>query len=202
MSLLNRIFYANRTSKGRVGFHTLYEEVIGPRREDPISLLEIGILDGRSIMAWLAYCPNAHITGIDTFERHRPEEVPALLDVRVRHYHRNSADRVPEDMGMFDFIIDDGCHWHCAQRMTFSRYWPTLRPGGTYFIEDVWPFDMMSDEDKQHPWLLEYPGAWTDDAYEGLLEQVSVGEVHHHDFRGIEGLDNSDHYVLEIKKPL
>lgn len=179
----------------------MYEEVIGPRRKDPIRLLEVGIFLGRSIEAWLDWLPNATITALDTFERRPPEEVPVLKDPRVRWFRKNSTGKAPQDIrtdGGFDFIVDDGCHWHCAQQITFFRYWPMLKPGGSYFIEDVWPFDMMSDEDKQHPWIRKHPGAWTDGAFRSLLDEVEkAGAVRRHDFRRGE---NSDRYVLEIRK--
>ena len=198
---LQAIFNRSGTAKGRVGFHTAFEKTMGPRRHEQIRILEIGIHYGYSLQAWLDWCPKAEVTGMDTFERLQPESVPVLQNPRVNWHRRNSTDRVPARFGTFDFIIDDGCHWHAAQRTTFSRYWPQLKAGGSYFIEDVWPFDLLTDEDKQHPWLLEYPGCWSDEQYDALLETISVGDVHHHDFRGIEGLINSDHYILEIRKP-
>jgi hypothetical protein len=39
--------------------------------------------------------------------------------------------------GHFDVIIDDGGHHNCQIKNTFDALWPTLNPGGLYFIEDL-----------------------------------------------------------------
>ena len=204
---LREIFDRNRTAKGRVGFDKLYEEVIGPRRMETLDLLEIGIDRGYSLESWLEWLPHALVTGVDTFERFPRDTINALEHARARCFQRSSAGPPPKGIGTFDFIIDDGCHWHAAQTMTFSRYWPLLREGGSYFIEDVWPFDVMSEKDKQHPWILSHPGAWTDAAFAELWATVAraaciepSANIYRHDFRGIEGLDNSDHYIIEVRK--
>ena len=199
MSELKDIFDRCETGKGRDGFHTLYEAVIGPRRNEPLQLLEIGIDRGHSIRAWLEWCPHAHITGIDTFERRESEDVPVLLDRRVSWVRCSSVDPPPDGIGPFDFIIDDGCHWHAAQRATFENYWPMLKPGGVYFIEDVFAFDVMTEKERLHPWIQKHPGAWSSEQYAELLEAISVGEVRHHDFRHTGG--KGDHYVLEVRRP-
>jgi hypothetical protein len=170
---------------------------------EALQLFEVGIFLGRSMEAWVEWLPNATITGMDTFERLPPEDVPILTHERVRWYRGSSAGKLPPKLHgrseLYDFVIDDGCHWHCAQQMTFYRCWPLLKPGGSYFIEDVWPFDLMSDEEKRHQWIVGHPGAWTDDAFAGLLRQVSVGDVRRHDFRDDETL-RPDRYVIEVRK--
>ncbi len=194
---LNKIFRRLKVAKGDREYSPLYGTVIGPRRLEPLHLFEVGIFKGKSLTAWVEWMPNATITGMDTFERIPPEALEILNHERVRWFRQSSTGLPPDAIGPFDFIIDDGCHWHCAQRMTFRRYWPLLKPGGSYFIEDVWPFDLMSAEDKRHPWILDHPGAWTDEQYLGLLREIHVGNVRHHDFRGDE---NTDRYVLEVRK--
>ena len=36
-----------------------------------------------------------------------------------------------------DVIIDDGDHYHLANQKTLLLFWPYVRPGGFYVIEDV-----------------------------------------------------------------
>jgi hypothetical protein len=197
MTDLKTIFDRAGTGKGKDGFASVYSKVIGPRREEPLNLLEIGIDQGHSHQAWLEWLPNATITGIDTFERFAPEDIEVLKDPRMRHYRRNSTWGPPKDMGKLDFIIDDGCHWHAAQTATFLRYWPLLKKGGSYFIEDVWPFAHMRPEWKKHPFLLGFPGAWSNDLYDLLITTIRVGRVTEWDLRGGE---NNDNFVLQIDK--
>ena len=37
----------------------------------------------------------------------------------------------------FDVIIDDGGHTNCQIWTSFQKLWPTVKPGGLYFIEDM-----------------------------------------------------------------
>ena len=39
----------------------------------------------------------------------------------------------------FDIIIDDGWHWDEAQRKTLVNFFPYLKEGGIYIIEDIYP---------------------------------------------------------------
>jgi len=39
--------------------------------------------------------------------------------------------------GDFDIIIDDGGHSNCQIWTSFEKLWPTVKPGGLYFIEDM-----------------------------------------------------------------
>ena len=44
---------------------------------------------------------------------------------------------IKESGGDFDVIIDDGGHLNCEIYTTLEKLWPTLKPGGLYFIEDL-----------------------------------------------------------------
>jgi hypothetical protein len=39
--------------------------------------------------------------------------------------------------GNFDVVVDDGGHQNCQIWNSFQKLWPTIKPGGLYFIEDV-----------------------------------------------------------------
>lgn len=44
---------------------------------------------------------------------------------------------IQESGGEFDVIIDDGGHKNCQIYTSFMKLWPTVKPGGLYFIEDM-----------------------------------------------------------------
>ena len=44
---------------------------------------------------------------------------------------------IQESKGNFDVIIDDGGHTQCQIWTSFEKLWPTVKPGGLYFIEDL-----------------------------------------------------------------
>lgn len=107
-----------------------YERVIGGLRDLPIKLLEIGVCGGGGLKVWASWAPLAIITGIENDPTNVYNEPPRITTVccDVKEY---DPDR------LFDVIIDDGSH--CAEDINpaFHRLFPSLRPGGLYFIEDV-----------------------------------------------------------------
>lgn len=44
---------------------------------------------------------------------------------------------IEESGGNFDVVIDDGGHQNCHIWNSFQKLWPTVKPGGLYFIEDM-----------------------------------------------------------------
>lgn len=44
---------------------------------------------------------------------------------------------IKETGGDFDVVIDDGGHQNCQIWNSFQKLWPSVKPGGLYFIEDM-----------------------------------------------------------------
>lgn len=44
---------------------------------------------------------------------------------------------IEQSGGDFDVVIDDGGHTNCQIWTSFLKLWPTVKPGGLYFIEDM-----------------------------------------------------------------
>lgn len=144
---------------------------------------------GASIKAWLDWLPEAEILALDTFQRVSPREIEALQHPRVRWFHGDSTTE--KGMPLCDVIIDDGCHTHDSQCRTFQNLISRLKPGGKYFIEDVWPFDVMTDTERMHPWLSRE--GYSEEAWERLMDALSPYSVKRHDFR-----PGPDSYLIEV----
>jgi len=180
---MRKCFDRHGCDKGiRHGYERVYEPAFKDIRNEPIRLLEIGILRGASLAAWLDYFPNATIFGIDTFDRVPSVDVPILQHSRVDWYPHDSTeplDLAPANMwDHFDIIIDDGLHTHTAQRQTFENFMPYA---DRYFIEDVWAFDHMTPEQKQHKWLKR--GGYSEQEYGKLLTVLKPYTTEFHDQR-------------------
>ena len=131
-----------RTSSDKVnhhGYEVVYEESLPQYRDRNITLLEIGVEDGHSMVGWSRYFkhPEARFIGV----KFRATLKEKLADPRMKIV---SADQSKlEDLqavakhGPFDIIVDDGSHAVNHQELTFETLWPHLRPGGTFFIEDI-----------------------------------------------------------------
>lgn len=122
-----------------IGF---YEKFFEGKRQD-VSLLEIGMMTGGSMHLWQQYFEKYSLVGIDiskSWNQQRPFQAALETDDRIELiFGVNSRIDPPPELAdrSFDFIIDDGDHSVLAQIDTFVNYWPLVKPGGTYFIEDV-----------------------------------------------------------------
>lgn len=129
-----------------------YEEALQAYRDQPISLLEVGIWFGGSLRAWHEYFPKAEVfIGIDKSPDPCPQggqhkhlaqylsKLPYKVEnIKLLYGDAYSAQMI-EQLGdrRFDIIIDDGSHTLDAQKAFLARYLPLLKPGGLAVIEDV-----------------------------------------------------------------
>jgi 8-demethyl-8-alpha-L-rhamnosyltetracenomycin-C 2'-O-methyltransferase len=129
-------------------FGAVYERYFDPLRFEPIKILEIGIggealeLGGASLLTWKEYFPNAHIFGIDLYDK------AELASDRIMTFACDQADQdrlrqISSEYGPFDIIIDDGSHMSLPTLRSFFVLFHAMKPGGYYAIEDIqtsyWP---------------------------------------------------------------
>ena len=145
MSYLKQLFDKYGCDKGyRHAYHTLYEPEFEAIRHLELNILEVGVLRGESIEAWVEYFPNSLIWGLDTFERVPPQQIPVLSNHRVHTIQGDSQDpKILSEFGInppvFDIIIDDGEHSAAGVFNTFQVLSTLLRHTGLYYIEDFVP---------------------------------------------------------------
>jgi len=132
----------------------VYQAYLHPLRKKKINLLEIGLgvtgpnwdakivhggnTGGASMKMWKEYLPKARITGIDI------NPASWLDDKQVKTYvvdqgsHESLSNFLKTHPDpKFDVIIDDGSHRADHQQVTLEMLWPSVKPGGLYFIEDL-----------------------------------------------------------------
>jgi hypothetical protein len=148
MKSLSELFTEYGSDKTKGGFADLYEVLFKHIRLTARGVLEIGIgppspatpgqKPGASLLAWRDWFEFATITGVDI----QPNNT-LIEGERITTFICDSTDRsrVMTLMGglhiFFDVIIDDGCHKPAAQVETFINFWPWLKKGGYYVIEDI-----------------------------------------------------------------
>jgi hypothetical protein len=133
---------------GEHDYTPVYQELMRPWRGRPVRLLEIGVggysglLGGESLRMWESYFRRGRIYGIDVYDK------TALSGGRVQVFQCSQVDApklsaLAQELGPFEFIIDDGSHLNAHQIETFRILWPHLRDGGSYIVEDTqtsyWP---------------------------------------------------------------
>lgn len=148
-NLLARLARKHGTDKLAHGYLSAYEHLLGPRRLDPLVVLEIGIggsanpgSGGASLRMWKEYLPKAKICGIDVWDKssHAEERI------EIRQGRQDDHDfllRVARELGPFDLIIDDGSHINRHIIRSFETLFYYVADGGYYVVEDVhtsyWP---------------------------------------------------------------
>jgi hypothetical protein len=126
-----------------------YETHFGPVRRKPLTVLEIGVggnedpaSGGASLRMWKAYFPHARIVGIDLYDKRSHDAH------RIKTYRGSQADpaflqRVVDEIGQPDIVIDDGSHRCEHVIVSFRTLFPRISHGGIYVCEDLqtsyWP---------------------------------------------------------------
>jgi hypothetical protein len=130
--------YSHMTDKGTShSYLSFYKITLPPFIKKKAVLLELGVWSGGSLLLWEEYLVDATIHGIDISEKPKAiEGHPSIV------YHRvNCTDEAAinnEFKGMcFDVIIDDASHQLKDQLASFDIFYPMLKEGGIYVIEDV-----------------------------------------------------------------
>jgi hypothetical protein len=141
MSPLEEIFYErpHRVCQKWAHYFPIYERYIGRFRGlAGFKMLEIGISQGGSLDMWRAYFgAEAQLVGVDVDPRCVCYQ-SANTAVRIGSQEDRAFLRsLVREFGSFDVILDDGGHTMTQQIITFEELYPTVRPGGTYIVEDV-----------------------------------------------------------------
>ncbi len=139
------IEHIHREKTGKVSdkwtsYLAVYDELLKAYRTQAISLLEIGVQNGGSLETWSRYFSQAKVLiGCDINERCRQLEYDDKR-VKVVVGDANQLATHQEIVSIsneFDIIIDDGSHISKDILNSFCLYFPLLRPGGLYVIEDT-----------------------------------------------------------------
>lgn len=120
-------------------------------------MMEVGIADGSSLLAWRDIFPNAYCVGMDI---HDAARLPG--QERVEFWYGSQCEKEDCDRAVagrkFDFIVEDATHQLEDSLRTLLYLWPHVAPGGLYIIEEfanigalraniaaLWPFATIVD---------------------------------------------------------
>lgn len=90
-----------------------------------------------SVKMWLDFFPNAHVFGFDK------QDLRVLENNRF-HFYKGDQGRVYDHMRFgemtgfdLDFVISDCSHRPSHDLLSLLFFWPRIKSGGVYIIEDV-----------------------------------------------------------------
>ena len=116
----------------------VYGRMLAEFRDQPISLLELGVYRGASLRIWREYFPSATIVGIDI----EPIQLPDLPNVRIVQGNQAEPECLDRAIAavngsLFDIIVDDASHLGLKSKAAFDHLFVHgLKPSGLYFVED------------------------------------------------------------------
>lgn len=102
-----------------------YESRIG----NPEKIMEFGILNGASLRMW-KYRYNADVTGVDI------KQVLPIPGINIWQLDYTDSLSTQFLNGEYDLIIDDASHIIEHMIKGFELYYPMVKKGGCYIIED------------------------------------------------------------------
>ena len=118
----------------------VYDELFEKYRIEKLSLLEIGVQNGGSLETWKTYFENASVfIGCDIDKqcgdlRFDDSRVHVVVgDVN----QSNTFEKISNICNNFDIVIDDGSHQTNDIISSFLIYFPLVKPGGVFVIEDT-----------------------------------------------------------------
>jgi hypothetical protein len=137
---LDEIGLKHGTDKASNGHDYLrtYESIFGHRRQEALTILELGINEGRSLRTWNQYFPNARILGVDIDKRSMKwadDRIETFLcDVSKPAEIAVLKTSLPSGV---DYIIDDASHHVDDIIIAHQNLCSLINPGGAYIIEDT-----------------------------------------------------------------
>lgn len=118
-----------------------YLRLLGDRLDSMRCIVELGVAEGASLLAWSRLCPAAVCIGVDRDWPAGLERALVRLELEGRVHliacDHNEPEKIarmiPEEV---DLIVDDGSHLREPTTRCFFTLFPKVRPGGWYCIED------------------------------------------------------------------
>lgn len=134
------------------GYTLLYDMLFRSRRDEEISILELGLQTPSdqsrnhvaerkgsaipSVQMWLSYFPKATILGVDISD-FQHFKCPGFEFLRVDLSDENDINKIVNTGHQFDLIIDDASHSTHDQIQCFRGLYQCLSSKGIYIVEDL-----------------------------------------------------------------
>ena len=204
--MLKEIFKKNKCDKSsKHSYELIYENDFEKFKNEKINILEVGIFRGESMSSWIDYFPNATVYGIDIFTRVKESEIKILTHPRVKYLKADSTKNNIKSIIdaewidiKFDVIIDDGLHTPLANKETFLNLIEYLKDDGSFYIEDIWPLNDMSDKERNHYWIKKHPQDYTKENMDIFLNSIKNYNLEIFDNRKIS--KEPDSVIYKITK--
>jgi hypothetical protein len=141
-NLLSKLFetHTGKYSDKWSSYLDIYWQLFAPIRENEFDLLEIGIQNGGSLEIWAKFFPNSK--NLIGFDIHPKCKDLTFVDPRIKVFVEDAAESkagnlVRDTTSNLGVVIDDGSHVSRDIIRSFLIFFPQLKPGGIYVVEDL-----------------------------------------------------------------
>lgn len=153
-----------------------YEKYLPFNRYDKLNILEIGVLNGKSLNTWREYYYKSKIVGIDinpNCEQYNDRENGIYVEIGSQADNVFLLD-IMREYGPFDMILDDGSHINEHVIYSFEHLFESVKSGGIYVVEDVHTsyFNSYGGGLNNPKTMMEYFKKLTDDVNFRGLENI------------------------------
>lgn len=107
-----------------------YQTEIG----NPRIIMEFGVKDGASMKMWREFYAGSLVVGLDI---NNPPCVEGCLIYEKDATKQSTVDMLTALIPQYDLIVDDASHMVTDQIDSLNLWWPYVKPGGHYIIEDI-----------------------------------------------------------------
>lgn len=137
--------YKDTTDKGpftsyeiKHNYTEIYDKLLKPYKNKSISLLEIGVRWGGSLLMWRDFLPDANIYGID-INPITNKDVLSCESIFTLNFNAYDSKQIEKYIGnlKFNVIIDDGSHRLEDQIKMMNLWYDKLKNDGILIIEDI-----------------------------------------------------------------
>ena len=120
-----------------ISYLDIYDRHFYEIRDNVKTFVEIGVLNGKSLLMWKEYFPNATIVGIDINPDCKSYESERIKIYVGDQNDDNFLSHISNELGGIDILLDDGSHITNHQIKTFNYLYPIIQDQGFYVIEDL-----------------------------------------------------------------
>lgn len=128
-----------------------YEKYMQTKRNDSVSIMEIGVCDKRfpyaSVKMWMSYFKDIDFYAVDNFWGY---EIGEKI-TEIKNLNKSGINFIYADQGSFtdwdeiiatypskfDFLIEDGSHWPNHMMVSLWKSIKVMKQGGYFFMEDI-----------------------------------------------------------------
>lgn len=115
-----------------------YDHFFDSYRDQKITFVEIGVLDGGSLFMWRDYFGSkARIIGVDLNPEAKKWEKEGFEIHIGSQSDRNFWLNFVDEIGEIDIVLDDGGHTYSQQIITAECLLPHINDGGMLLVEDT-----------------------------------------------------------------